>query len=1045
MALREGALKVGFRGGVDTKSDAKTVPSTQLLVAENVVFSRATSLRKRNGYEDLGQVIEGSATPITGAIRMATRDGELLQFTPTACFSRETGAAQWSSVGQVICAVATDRQLIKTGTQQSNPDCATLSGVTVAAWEDSLGGVYWGATDTSGRLLVAPQAADANGRSPRCVAVGGNLHIYYAVPTQHRVMVIVVSPSTPSIISSPAILIDDLDGANGIYDACPTTRTGTPALIGWHEHGTTALRVGYVDASGVLGSPTTGHPSVLTYAANLLAASPIQVAFGFVGNNNTDVICAAFVDVANLGTIAFFSGGNVGTSNPIALMTGGSQVANVAVDMQRIALTVIIESDGSASAWSAWEETAVATSNHTVTMGKTTIAIGTPELLTVRSICVASRAFFVGAIPYFVAVHDTTFFNTYLTLSIVDGTVNDPIAVGRHVPGSAAGAPTRKHMPSVNVVSNVATFCLPVRDRLISENNDKFTETGLRVFSLDFDSEASHQTQQLGRGLYMAGACPRHYDGLRWTEQGFHFGPELITTTPAAGGSMTSATTYEYRAWYEWADAQGEVHRGPSSVGSLVTMGGADTQVTLTLPTLRVTQKTNVRICVARSLSAKTGKTAQLFRVTSLDPTTAGSANGYVANDKNVDTVTFIDRMSDITLATQEEIYTDGGILSNDPVAFGAVIARSKNRLFVTDPSDGNLIRASQELSDGYGVEFAPEITVKVDPFGGDVTAIASQDDRVVVFKQSSIFLFNGDGPLANGDTATSGFTVPQLVTSDVGCTEPASIVLTANGHMFKSAKGIYLLDRSGSVNYVGAAVEGFNSQDVRRGIVMPDRTSVLFLTSAGSTLHYDYLFGQWSTFTNHAGYDAAVVNGAFNYLRTDGRMFRETIGSYSDAGTRIRMRLETAWIKMLDQLQGFQRFWYAHLLGTWVSPHQLGVQYQTDFTTAWSDEFWLDATGLSSSSGWITGPTAQTIGVDPITGSNYGAGQYSDGPYGGTTPDLYQWRIDINEKGQAIQFRFEDFEAAGFSGASFELTELLITGGVKGNAIRPFTAARST
>jgi len=186
------------------------------------------------------------------------------------------------------------------------------------------------------------------------------------------------------------------------------------------------------------------------------------------------------------------------------------------------------------------------------------------------------------------------------------------------------------------------------------------------------------------------------------------------------------------------------------------------------------------------------------------------------------------------------------------------------------------------------------------------------------------------------------------------------------------------------------------------------------------------------------------VVGNQYHYLRTDGRVFRETIGVHSDAGVRIRLRLETAWIHMTEQLQGFQRFWFMHLLGTWRSPHQLGIQYQTDYTPGWTDAWWYDATGLTDSTGWITGSNAAPIGVDPITGSNYGDGQYGDGVYGGTTPDLYEWRLHLNEKGKSIQFRYEDFEAEGYADASFELTEMLLTGGVIAPAQRPWTAARS-
>lgn len=590
----------------------------------------------------------------------------------------------------------------------------------------------------------------------------------------------------------------------------------------------------------------------------------------------------------------------------------------------------------------------------------------------------------------------------------------------------------------------MVSIALPVRDRLVSENNDKFRETEIRLVSLDFDSEDSHQAVKLGAGLYMAGACPMHYDGRIWTEQGFHFGPELIATVTAAGGSMTASTTYLYRAWYEWPDAQGEVHRGPVSAGTLVTMAGGETQVTLTLPTLRVTRKTGVRIMVARSLAAKTGKTAQLFRVTSLDPTTAGSANGYVANDTTVDTVSFLDRMSDTNLELQDELYTDGGILSNDPCALGSVIAGGKNRIFMTDSSDGNTIRFSQELDAGYGVEFAPELQVAIDPAGGDITALAARDDRVFVFKANAIWTFSGDGPPPNGDASTVGFGKPQLLPGDVGCTDPASIALLPQGLVFKSAKGIYLLRNDGALEYVGAPAAAYNAQAVRRTLVMPDRPQALFLTDSGLSLLYDYLFGQWSTFTNHEGLDAAVVSNTYHYLRTDGRVFRETVGSYSDAGSRIRLRFETAPMHLQEQLQGFQKLFEMFLLGTWISPHQLGISYRTDYSDQWTSPYWLDATNATDSTGWITGDSAAEIGIDPLTGTTYSEGAFGDGPFGGTPSDTYEWRLDVYEPGHTVQFAFEDFEASGSYGASFELTEMLITGGVARNAIKPASSARS-
>lgn len=1019
MALSEVAVPVQLGGGVETKTDSKSVPTTKLLILENGVFTKASSIVKRNGYE--------AFAAIDGAQRLATRGDELLAFTSNRCYSRQVEQGQWSDAGTAFSAVGSETPLVRTGTQQTQPDAASLAGVTVVAWEDSRGGVWWSAIDTaSGRVLVAPTQADGTAISPRVVAVGSNLHVYYASPTARRVQVIVIDPANVTAIVSPSILVDDLSSTQPVYDVAPTTRTNTPAVITWKEEGTSDLRIGYVDQSGVLGTALTGHPAVYTYAAGLHASTPLAVA----SRSESSRLAVAYVSAANEARIIVFEDGPIG---PYADNLIGSAVA-----MQRVALTFSLPPTGDPVLWSAWEELAAEPTERYCVLSEFDYEPGTVTAFVQRGVGLAGGAWAIGGDGFAVFVHDSTYFNVYLTLRLSDG-----FAVGRHAPGQATGAPARQHIPSAHVSGAVASVALPIRDRVLSESGGQFRETGVRMVALDFDSEDSHQTQQLGRGLYMAGACPLHYDGRAWTEQGFHVGPELIESTPATGGNLTSSTTYQYRFWYEWTDAQGEIHRGPVSAGTNVTMGASDTQVTFTLPMLRITQKQNARICGARSLAAKTGRTEQRYRITSLDPNTDGDANGYIANDPTVDSVTFIDRMSDATLALQEELYTDGGILSNDPAALGSLVSRGKSRLFFADASDPNTIRYSQVLEDGYGVECPPELTVRVDPFGGPVTALASQDDRIIVFKSSAIYLFSGDGPLPNGDTSTSGFSVPQLVTSDVGCTDPSSIVLTPVGHMFKSAKGIYLLN-GGQVLYVGAAVEQYNSQSVRRATVLPDRTAVVFLTDSGLSLLFDFERQQWSTFTNHEGLDAAVVANAYHYLRSDGRVFREAIGSYSDAGTRIRLRLRTAWIRMQPHLQGFQRFWFAHFLGSWLSAHQLGVRYRTDYGGAWTDTYWHDATDAADPAGWITGGNAATVGVEPIGGSQYGDGEYGDGDYGGTSLGLYQWRLHLNEKGQSIQFDIEDFEASGYLGASFELNEILITGGVKGTAPRPFSTGRS-
>lgn len=1047
MALREIETHVRFAGGVETKSDPKSVPATKLLALENGVFGRAISIKKRNGYEE--------ATTFPEAKRLGARGDELLAFTGNRCFSKRSGSDQTSDVGAVFSAIPRERPLVRTGTQQLQPDHATVNGVTVSAWMDSRGGVWWSVLDAvSGRVFRQPEQADANGISPRCVAVGGNLHVYYALDSVSRIMALVINPDDPTAAIVPTVLVDDLNSTNPVYDAVESTRSGTPAVIAWAEDSTTNLRLGYVTGAGNLGSPLNGNPSVVTVPATMSALSPIAVTYRNVDGGNADMLAVAWLSGTS-GMAATAIGGNASTGDPIDILATDTLVTVVAC--RRIAIAIAADADDpdDAMLWTAWEEFSLEPTEKFVrvnSMEWLSGSIGTEYQL--RSVGLASSAWAIGTDAFVMLIHDSTYFNTYVSVALSA----EGVPVGRHAPGLGAspGVPPERHLSSAHVDGSTVSISASVRDRLISENANLFRETGVKLITMDFDSDSSHQTVVLGRGLYLGGACLMHYDGRIWTEQGFHVGPELIIATPANGsGTMTSNTTYLYRAWYEWTDAQGEVHRGPVSIGTLVTMGASDDEVSLQLPTLRLTRKPNVRIMVARSLAALTGDTERLFRVTSLDPNDAADpANGYIENDTTVDFVTFVDRMPDATLRQQDEIYTDGGILSNDPAPCGALIARAKSRLIVNDPSDGSLVRVSQIIEDGYGVELPPDIVIRCDPQGGDITALSVMDDRVIVFKRDAIFTFNGDGPLPNGDTATSGFSQPMRMVLDIGCTEPASVVEIPDGLMFKSAKGIQLLagtslvrqqhEAFGSTQYIGSPVEAYNGQTVRRAMTMPDRTQVAFLTDDGLTLLYDYLFSQWSTFTNHEGLDSVVVEGAYHYLRNDGRLFKETIGAYSDAGQRITLRFETAPFHFQEQLHGFVKFFELFVLGTWISPHQLGIQYRTDYNDQWIGQVWLDATGDSSSSGWITGTGAATIGVEPITGTGYGDGAFGDGAYGGTPLGLYQWRLDLYEKGSSIAFRIEDYEKDGLAGASFEISELLLTGGVERNAPKPWSAGRS-
>lgn len=1024
MALRKQPIAIPFAGGVETRQDPKQVEPVKLLDLQNAVFTRATTISKRNGYAALSRAVDGAGDYVD-AHALATRDNELLLFADGHAYSYRPEAGTWSDAGVVKAAIASDAPLARSGTQQRVPDMAIAGGVQVVAWEDSRGGVWTTTLEAAtGRVLRAAAQLDAVGERPRVIKTGDVLQVIWAAPTLGQLWIATVNPAAPSATPVGSVLTGDLSLTLPNFDGHGTSRPDGAGILAWVT--STGWRIGYIAASGVIGSAVTGLPSAGTYISPVdgtiavaLDINDVDQLIGVVWREaGTTEVLASIFDPSDL-SVAILESGYF--SEPL--------------DVPRIAVAWDPASASGDRVLCVAVERAGATSDlHSLRFGR--LSLGDVLDLTGGTLLghgLVTRAWSDGVSAYVGAVHAVGAFPYVAVLELTAAAGAATPVAARLLTGAATGLPTGDMLASVTVDPDDArAWLLPLTDRIqLASDGDagQYAESGIRLARLDFAAASAFQTAQLGRGLYLAAAAPAHYDGARWAEWSFHTAPDDgLVGVAGSGGSLTPSSTYSYLAWYEETDAQGELHQGGTSIPLVVTTGGADNRVTLTLPTLRLTRRGRVRIVVARSLP---GDTSAYYLVTSIDPSDTTGSNRYVDNDATANTVTLVDDLSDIDLATRALAYTNGGTLSNDPApCAGAVIAGGKSRLFWTDPSDPNLVRYSQQLLDGNAVECPPELALQVDPYGGAITALAVLDDNVVVFKERAVYVFGGPGPLSNPDLSADqfAFTPAQLVTGDAGCLSQDSVGQTPVGLLFQSSKGVLLLDRSRQLQRVGDPVEAWTTQTVRAATLLPNRTHVVLVCDGadGRALLLDYERGQWSTFTNHTGVDAVVVGGVYHYLRSDGRVFREDVTSYADDNAQIRMVIDTAWVKLAGYLQGWQRIYHAAFLGRYISPHTLRVSWRLDYEDGWREPQDLDV-----DDNW-----------DP---SVYGEGLYGAGYYGGIASGstVYQRRIHIGRRCQAIRFRLEDVEATDARGASFELSELLLTGGVLGPAFR-LPAARS-
>jgi len=1034
MPLAKEPLAVLFAQGVDTKTDAKQVLRGKLLDLQNCVFTKEATLSKRNGYNALSTQVDGQALPYTNAQGLAKRGSELILFANALALSYRPSSNTWQQSSPVSSVVVASSHIARTGTKQTQPDAATNANITVVAWEDSRGGVWCSVVEAATNRILLPQVqldAGAGAQRPRCLAIGGVLHVLWANGTS--IIGAIINPANPAATPTQYTLTNDLNAANPAYDAVPTynlvSAAFAPALIAWVVS-PTQFRIGYVIPAGGFGGPPQGLPGPTSPIAGTDTTGPIACAINVskaITNLDAQVLWAGGTTLRQtfVNPLTFFSPGII-TLGPI-----GPTRVRIAVEYGSQDLV-----NGGWNSWWAAEEAGVGPDLNIIRFS-TLNGIGAPGPLSlIRGHNLASRAYFDNGDVYCAVSYAVLFF-PYVVVIQLSGSGR---AQARLFPGLTPGQPLpRQHLPNayaINLVKNgsgsISTgrqhqIPLGYRIQLAGTSGTQFGEQGIQLATIDHAHTDSYQSVELGRGLYLAGALIQHYDGDRWAEADFHTAPDtnsgMLTIGQGAGGGLTPLQTYSYIALYEEIDGQGELHPGSPSILQKITLAGGNGTVTISIPTLRLTSKKRVRIGVFRSLGNATGTlaTIPLFRVSSVDPTAVGN-NGYVLNDPTIDAINFTDVMADTVAATLEPLYTNGGILPNaPPMSSGDTIAVGKTRLFWTDPVDHNLVLFSQALRDETAAELAASLRIRVDPYGGNIVGLAVMDDNVIVFKQTAVYAFGGPGPAADGGLNTNtAFTPPQLLTSDVGASSPSTIAQTPAGLVFQTSKGMYLIGRDLHVRRIGDPVYAYKDQTITRAVLIPDRPFVVFLTNAGRTLLWDYDRDQWSTFTNHLGLDATVVNNVFTYLRTDGRVFQETIGQFNDGGAHVPMLIETAWLHGPQHMQGWQKVFEAQVLGAWKSKHTLRMRYRLDYEDAYSQPFDANVNAVFSP-------------------STYGGGNYGgpgDGSYGGLvglSSVVYQERFGIGAKCQAISFRFEDMEAASDYGASFELSELLLTVGIEG------------
>jgi hypothetical protein len=450
------------------------------------------------------------------------------------------------------------------------------------------------------------------------------------------------------------------------------------------------------------------------------------------------------------------------------------------------------------------------------------------------------------------------------------------------------------------------------------------------------------QANELGQELHIAAASPFIFDGSKVFEDSFFFYPEFSYASQSGSGSSLSGT-YTYAVVYTYPDAAGLLHRSaPVFTNAITLSGGQNPQCNIT--TLSATWRD-----FTGAINATGNVYAELYRTLSTPATPVFYFVDRVAiTNVNPPYLTYTDTTPDAAISVSSILYTTGGVLDNPCPPSLAFQVVHKGRLWGVDETL-RVIWFTQAFSSGLAPSWNELMTILV-PDGGDITGLSELDDKLIVWKSSSIWvIYGGDGLTITGQG--SDITNPQRVASDVGAISWQTIVLTPVGLMFQAANGIYLLDRSMSVSFIGTNV--IDTLVVYRMItsatLVPSSTQVRFTATNGAetvAIVYDYLLKQWTTH-NYAQLSAPVASsclssaGRYSLLTSDGNLWQEHLTSDSDAyfdadstgaDHFVSTFVTLAWVKTqgVPGIQAYQRMRYVMLLADRLD--DCGLQMQLAF-----------------------------------------------------------------------------------------------------------------
>lgn len=558
-------LTFNFQTGLSTKVDPWQIPAGEFLSLENMYFTIGGRLTKRFGYEQLPTLPE-PATFLTTFNQNLTAIGSSLQ-----ALSSSTG--KWYNKGTLQPAELSVLPLIRSNTNQSQVDTAISMGLVCTVYTDqtptslSTPRIMYAIADAiTGQNIIEPSPIPVTTGvvtgSPRVFVLGQYFIIVFTnvIAAANDLQYVAVSIANPTLVSPNVTIAASYSPSPGLsWDGVVTNRT---LYIAYDTaSGGQSIQIKSLSATLVLSGATT-YSNAGRVTATIMSVTADN------SNTSNPIIWVSYYNSGSSTGYAFA----VNTTLqkvlvvPAQIITSGT-VSNIATVAANGVLIVYYEVDNAYA-----YDTSIPTHYISTVTCTQTGSVGSTTIL-VRSVGLASKAFFIDENEYFLAAYQSTFQPTYFLINGL-GEVVSRIAYGN------GGGYDNLGLPSVTVAGNVAQIGYLIKDFITSQNTSQdqsitksniYSQTGINLVSFTIGT-SNVVPAEIAQTLNLSGGFLWEYDGYVPVEQNFFLWPDSVEGTPVNSGGAMLSQEYQYQVVYTWTNNQGNVEFSAPSIPNIVDM-----------------------------------------------------------------------------------------------------------------------------------------------------------------------------------------------------------------------------------------------------------------------------------------------------------------------------------------------------------------------------------------------------------------------------------------------------------------------------------------